>query len=150
MDVYVGVRRSVCGAVVLAALAGCGGTQLAVLKPKDQFAIERQAGTELVRLRLEAGVPERLQLKLRSVAAFGAPGAGVGSRALPYPALLYKPDGSTFVYTNPEPGVYVHQPVTVDRVDGEVAVISAGPDTGTPVVTDGAAELMGMEFGVGK
>ncbi len=60
------------------------------------------------------------------------------------------PTASTFVYTNPEPDTFVHETVTVDRVNGDVAVISAGPAQGTPVVTDGAAELMGMEFGVGK
>ena len=33
---------------------------------------------------------------------------------------------------------------------GESASLSAGPKPGTPVVTDGAAELFGVEFGGGK
>jgi hypothetical protein len=33
---------------------------------------------------------------------------------------------------------------------GESAVLDQGPPTGTRVVTAGAAELFGTEFGVGK
>lgn len=149
MNRYAGLRWLLSAAVALVALAGCATAHTAAAKPKEQFVLEKAEG-DLVRLRLEPGVAQRLHLKVVPVAALGAKGAAVGARALPYPALLYKPDGSTFVYTNPEPDTYLHQAVEVERVDGDVAVISAGPETGTTVVTDGAAELMGMEFGVGK
>ena len=39
--------------------------------------------------------------------------------------------------------------VTVEEIEGDVAHISAGPPTGTLVVTTGAAELYGAEIGVG-
>lgn len=148
MDAFTGARRLLCGAVALGILGGCAATSSAA-KPKEKFVLEKPANGD-ARVILEPGVAERLELKLQPIASLGAAGAGVGSRALPYGALLYKPDGSTFVYTNPEPDVYLHQAVKVERVDGDVAVITDGPRTGTPVVTDGAAELMGMEFGVGK
>lgn len=147
MDLDRHARWLIGGGLALAALGGCADVHGAAVKPKDQFVLEKE-GAEVARLHLEPGVAGRLQLELLPVASVGAPGARL--RALPYPALLYKPDGSTFVYTNPEPDVFLHQAVEVDRVDGEVALISAGPEAGTPVVTDGAAELMGMEFGVGK
>ena len=38
---------------------------------------------------------------------------------------------------------------TVETIEGDVAHISAGPATGTLVVTTGAAELYGAEIGVG-
>jgi hypothetical protein len=32
----------------------------------------------------------------------------------------------------------------------DLVLLSRGPDVNTPVVTNGAAELYGVEFGVGK
>ena len=40
-------------------------------------------------------------------------------------------------------------PITVDRVDGETAYLVKGPAVGTAVVTVGAPELYGAEYGVG-
>ncbi len=69
---------------------------------------------------------------------------------VPYSAVLYDAKGATFVYTNPEGRAYVRHPVTVDRIDGPTALLSAGPPVGTWVVTIGGSELLGIEFGVGK
>lgn len=144
-----GLRSAAVSALVLA-LSGCGAVATTAAKPAEKFKVEKTEGSDVVRIHLEPGVADRLQLKTQPVAILAGVGAVVGTRALPYGALLYKPDGTTFVYTNPELDTFVHETVTVDRVNGDVAVISAGPAQGTPVVTDGAAELMGMEFGVGK
>ena len=40
--------------------------------------------------------------------------------------------------------------VAVAFTTDELAVLTLGPDVGTPVVVDGAAELFGTEFGAGK
>ena len=40
--------------------------------------------------------------------------------------------------------------VIIDFIDGEFAILNSGPDTGTVVVSVGAAELYGVEFGVGN
>jgi hypothetical protein len=53
------------------------------------------------------------------------------------------------VYVETEPLVYVRHAITVDRVDGDVAVLHDGPPVGTPVVTVGSAELYGVESGIG-
>jgi hypothetical protein len=71
-------------------------------------------------------------------------------KVVPYAALLYQPDGATFVYTNPDTRTYVRQAVTVDRIVGDRVLLTAGPAAGTPVVTVGAAELWGTEFKIGK
>ncbi len=73
-----------------------------------------------------------------------------GSRRsiIPYAALIYDLNGDTWTYTNPEPLVFVRHRVTVDYVDGDLAVLSDGPSAGVAVVKIGAAELFGVEFGV--
>jgi hypothetical protein len=39
----------------------------------------------------------------------------------------------------------VQKAITVDSINADQAVLSAGPAVGTPVVTVGAAELLGVE-----
>lgn len=68
---------------------------------------------------------------------------------VPYSAVLYGLHGETWVYTNPEPLVYIRYPVTVDYIDGDQAVLLDGPPAGMAVVTVGSAELFGAESGVG-
>ena len=54
------------------------------------------------------------------------------------------------MYVVREPRVYVRQRVVVADITGSLAVLSQGPAAGARVVTDGAAELFGVEFGAGK
>jgi hypothetical protein len=58
-------------------------------------------------------------------------------------------NGQAWVYTMPQPLTYVRHRVTVDYVEGDRAVLSDGPPPGTAIVTDGVAELYGIELGVG-
>jgi hypothetical protein len=71
-------------------------------------------------------------------------------KVVPYAAVLYGVHGETWVYSNPEPLVYVRQPIVVDFIEGDLAYLSEGPEVGTAVVTIGAAELFGVETGVSK
>jgi hypothetical protein len=71
-------------------------------------------------------------------------------KVVPYAAVLYGVHGETWVYTNPEPLVYVRQAITIDYIEGDLAILSEGPEAGTEVVTVGAAELFGTETGVSK
>jgi hypothetical protein len=71
-------------------------------------------------------------------------------KAVPYSAVIYDIKGDTWVYTNPEGLMFVRAPIVIDFIDGETAFLADGPDTGTTVVTNGAAELYGAETGVGK
>ena len=77
-------------------------------------------------------------------------GNGGPQLVIPYAAVLYDLHGETWVYTNPEPLVFVRQPITVDFVDGDRAVLLDGPPAGTAIVTVGAPELFGADTGVGK
>jgi len=69
---------------------------------------------------------------------------------VPYSAILYDMYGSTWVYQNTEPRVYVRRLVQLRYVLDELAVLSREPAPGAKVVSAGAAELFGTEFGVGK
>jgi len=77
-------------------------------------------------------------------------GDGAPRKVVPYAAVLYGVNGETWVYTNPEPLVFLRSPITIDYIDGDLAVLSEGPAVGTAVVTLGAAELFGTETGVSK
>jgi hypothetical protein len=69
---------------------------------------------------------------------------------VPVPALVYDPEGSSWVYTNPAPLTYIRAAVVVDHVEGDNAILRTGPPLGTAVVSVGAQELLGAEYGVGE
>ena len=69
---------------------------------------------------------------------------------VPKAALLHDAFGGTWVYVVTGPRVYTRQRVVVTDISGPFAVLSQGPAPGARVVTDGAAELFGVEFGAGK
>lgn len=74
---------------------------------------------------------------------------------IPAAAILYDIYGGTWVYvqstgkTDKETR-FTRSRVLLEWVDGDLAIISKGPATGSLIVTDGAAELFGTEFGAGK
>lgn len=77
-------------------------------------------------------------------------GGGEKRRVIPTAAVLYSANGKTWVYANPEPLVYIREPIQIDTISGDEVVLADGPAAGTAVVTVGGAELYGTEFGVGK
>ena len=66
----------------------------------------------------------------------------------PYAALLYDPEGKTYVYTNPKPLEYLRAAVEVDRIEGDRVLLTDGPPAGTKVVTVGVTEVYGTELEV--
>ena len=76
--------------------------------------------------------------------------AGAEHLVVPRGAVLFDALGGTWVYEARAGGVFVRQRVTLIDTIGETAVLGQGPAPGTRVVTTGAAELFGTEFGVGK
>jgi multidrug efflux pump subunit AcrA (membrane-fusion protein) len=65
-------------------------------------------------------------------------------------ALLHDIHGGTWVYERTAPRVYTRRRVEVEDTIGGLALLARGPAPGIPIVTQGAAELFGVEFGVGK
>jgi RND family efflux transporter MFP subunit len=72
------------------------------------------------------------------------------SLVVPWASVLHDVHGGTWVYENKAEHVYARRPVLVREVVGELAALERGPAPGTKVVTAGASELFGTEFGTGK
>jgi RND family efflux transporter MFP subunit len=72
------------------------------------------------------------------------------SLQVPWAAILHDIHGGAWLYENTAPQVFVRRRVEVDRVVDSTAVLARGPKPGVKVVTAGAAELYGTEFGAGK
>ena len=128
-------------AVAALALGACNsGTSAA---PKvEAIKIEEQA-SGLKILTLSEKAADRLGVATAEVVGSGA------DLTIPYAAIVYDAKGATWTYVAAKPLVYMREQVTVETIEGDVAHISAGPPTGTLVVTTGAAELYGAEIGVG-
>jgi RND family efflux transporter MFP subunit len=69
---------------------------------------------------------------------------------IPDSALVYDINGQPWVYEDLGRNVYARRRVEVARHVGNRAMIARGIAPGTRVVTVAAAELFGVEFGVGK
>jgi hypothetical protein len=109
--------------------------------------VEHVEGSDVSRLTLTAKAAERLGIQTKPVLT--GPVRGRQRSVIPYSAVLYDAKGDTWVYVNPEPLTYVRERIIVDFIQRSQAVLTDGPAPGTAVVTVGAAELYGTEFGVG-
>jgi len=71
---------------------------------------------------------------------------------VPWSSVVQDALGGQWVYVSAAPATYVRARVFVERVEGDLAVLDASSavDEGAQVVTAGAAELFGIEFGVGQ
>jgi hypothetical protein len=69
-------------------------------------------------------------------------------RLIPYSAVVYDNDGSTWAFVNTGPRTFVRQRITVGAIQGSTAVLTAGPAPGAAVVTVGAPELLGTEYNI--
>ncbi|MEO8269918.1 MAG: HlyD family efflux transporter periplasmic adaptor subunit [Aureliella sp.] len=72
------------------------------------------------------------------------------SLIVPTGSIIYDIYGNTWVYSVTGERQYRRSRVSLRFVDGQDAVLAAGPKIGSSVVVDGAAELFGTEFGAGK
>jgi hypothetical protein len=130
-------------------LAGCSTASIdlpavAIEPPSHVEAIE---GSELSRVTLSEKAAQRLGIETAEVSSEEIDGSR--RQVIPYGAVIYDTKGATWAYTSPEPLTFVRQPVTINAIDGDRAVLSEGPGDGTTVVSVGAAELYGTEYEVG-
>ena len=128
-------------------LAACAKTSHEDEAVDDPAKVEKIQGTDLNKLTLEKKAVERLGITTALVGNLAPPVAG--QTVVPYSALIYDANGQASVYTNPAPLEYVRAPVTVVVVNGNSAVLSQSPPLGTSIVTVGAAELLGIDAGIG-
>jgi hypothetical protein len=69
---------------------------------------------------------------------------------VPLSAIVRDMSGGAWVYEQTDSVKFARRRVELARVVGSRAVLARGPRKGTRVVTAGAAELFGTEFGAGK
>jgi hypothetical protein len=140
------------GAVVV--LAGCGS---AAPLPPPPATVTHVPGSAVARLHLTSRAIERLGIATRPVQAAGGvagratsrgPASPRGHELIPYSAVIYDTDGSTWTYVNTGAGSYLREPITITGIRGNAAVLSSGPPPGAEVVTVGAAELLGTEYDI--
>lgn len=131
-----------------ASLSSCAGTPASAAKATEPFTLKPVAGGDRLEVKVSALSARRIGIQTALVREVGV--GGTVRKAVDYAALIYEPSGATSVYTNPKPLVFVRHAVTVESNDGTTVVLADGPPVGTPVVTVGGAQLLGMEFGVGK
>lgn len=141
-------RRSAVPGAVLAILAvslllnACGGK--AEEGGEEPAVVEQVGGTNVNRVTLTPLAAKRLDIQ---TAAVRSDGKRPQRTVIPYSAVLYDPNGDTWTYTNPRPLAFVRQDISVDRIEGNSAVLSAGPPVGMAVVIVGADEIWGVEYG---
>jgi hypothetical protein len=134
--------------VALPQLSACTQTAAEATGGQEPAKVEHVEGSEDVsRLTLTPRAVERLGIRTTPVREQTV--AGKRRKVVPYGALLYDADGKTSVYVSPSANTYTREPVTVEVIEGDRAVLAAGPAAGTAVVSVGAAELYGTETGVG-
>ena len=85
-------------------------------------------------------VNNRVRVELRLA------GGAEKRKVVPYSAVYYDGGGAAWVYVNLQPLAYERQRIDVERIEGDLAVLSKGPPVGTPVVTVGAPMLHGAEI----
>jgi hypothetical protein len=136
------MKRWILFVLILASLSlsACGGPVPVTGEKVAPSKLEPIEGTELSRVILTEKAAERIDVQ--TVLTSG--------NQIPYAAVIYDIEGNTWVYTNPEPLVFVRAPIVVDSIEGDMAILSKALEANTAVVTVGVAELWGTETGVSK
>ncbi len=132
--------------LVCLSLTGCRPTTETAAADEETAPakVEHLQGEEPTRVTLTEEAAKRLDIQTGAVRDMEI--KGVLRKVIPYAAILYDTDGGTWTYTSPEPLVFVRHRITVDYIDGELAVLSTGPSAGSAVVIVGAQELYGSEL----
>ena len=120
-------------------LSACGPKESASEKivPSQLEPID---GTDLSKVILTEKAAERIGVE--TVLASGT--------TVPYAAVIYDIEGNTWIYTNPETLTFVREPIVIDYIEGDTAVLAESLASEFNVVTVGVAELYGTETGVSK
>jgi hypothetical protein len=135
--------------VAAASLQFAGCSEKSTYTKVEPAHVEHKEGEAISRLTLTEKAMERLAVETTPVQSQPSAENQQAQSIVPYSSLVYVATGEAFVYTNPEPRVFVRHPVEVDYIEGDLAVLKNGPAPGTQVASVGTIELFGTEFGVG-
>lgn len=143
-------RLGILGAGLLMSigLSGCAEVSEAKHKAVEPYTKE-ETSAGLYRVTLTEDAIKRLDVKTRPVTQAPAR-TGVVRKVIPYESLIYDLNGATWTYTSPEALHFIREAIRVDYIEKGLVYLLDGPEVGTQVVVAGAAELYGIEFGLGK
>jgi hypothetical protein len=110
------------------------------LRETYPYTVEPIKGSDVQRVRMKDETAALLPVETTTVRREGK------RTVVPHAALIYNPDGDSFVYTKPKAETYVRALVKVVGVEGDEAMLSDGPRAATTIVTTGAAELLATEY----
>ncbi len=123
-------------------LAGCAEAPTSSTTSYEPASVESTTpdGPKKVVFTEEAAA--RLDLRTSRVAARGE------RLVVDYAALVYDKAGDPWLFTVVAPRSFRRAPVEVERIEGSRVLLRRGPEPGTEVVTQGAAEVWGAELGI--
>jgi len=128
---------------ILPALAGCRAAASEPVTKAEPAHVEHVEGSEISAVTLTARAAERLGIVTVPARASGS---GV---VIPYSAVLYEADGTTWAYVQEGDLRYIRHALEIETIEGEDAMLVSGPPAGAAVVSVGATELYGTEFEIG-
>jgi hypothetical protein len=129
-------------------LTGCAAASAAQDPPPA--VVQSIPGSAVKQLRLTGQAIHRLGITTAAVRTGQATIDGQRGtyKLIPYSAVIYDNDGSTWTFVSTVSRTFVRQQITVGAIQGDTAVLAAGPVAGAAVVTVGAPELLGTEYDI--
>jgi hypothetical protein len=129
-------------------IAACGSAS--ALVEETPATLKPVPGSSVQQVQLSAAATHRLGIETQAVrVAAGANSGRSGThKVIPYSAVIYDTDGSTWTYVESAARTFVRNRITVADIEGLTAVLTKGPAVGAQVVTVGAPELLGAEYDI--
>jgi|SRR6478672_4131268 hypothetical protein len=129
-------------------LTGCGVTQATADQPPA--IVQAVQGSQIPQVRLTDQAMHRIGIATQAVRVATVTVAGRRGpyKVIPYSAVIYDNDGSTWTYVETAARTFMRERITVRVIRGGAAVVSRGPAAGAMVVTVGAPELLGTEYNI--
>jgi hypothetical protein len=144
-------RRAAAGVVMVTMLAGTAACSSGSSSGSEELprpaTIETPGNGGPAKVTLTEDAIRRIDLHTSAVRheQVAVAGRTMSSLVVPYTAVIYDGDGTSWAYAEISPRVFLREPVTLAAVQGDTAVLSKGPAVGTTVVTVGAPLLLGAE-----
>lgn len=137
------VARRILAPWMILLLSACSEAAATAEQAKPAV-VEELPGRGLSRIVLTESAASRLDIQTAAVAE------DEGRLMVPSSAVIIDAEGHYWVYTNPEPLVYVRAQLEGAWEEGTTSYFTSGVAPGTAVVVVGVPELYGTEYGIGK
>jgi hypothetical protein len=134
------VRLVAAAAALALGLSACTEVEDATVDGYEPAKLVEVEGSDFKHVTFTQEGADRTGLRIRKVTR------RAGHVAVPYASVIYDGEGTSYVYVSPKPLTYRRAEVEIARVSGPRALLTAGPEPGTDVVTVGATEVYGTEL----